>query len=313
MAVKIGHASLDENKSGRNGAAGDQTGREVYTCGWYDGGWHTLIRPKTRELAEAMAKACEAGCANANIGYDMNQRNTLRTAAKAAGWDLSKITTPCETDCSAFMTVCAEAAGVDVSRAYASGNAPTTWDMAKKFEATGAFVVLKDSKYTTSSARVIRGDILVKDGHVVMVLSDGSNPDRTGQSSTGWQLDSHGWWYRDADGGYPRDCWRQIGGQWYFFDQDGYMLADTEFTYAGKVYVIDESGHVVNIRDKGESNMSKHYTDVKDGAWYAEAADYCKDNGLMQGTGDGKFEPEKTVTRAELAQALMNLHKQVKG
>ena len=311
MAVKIGHASLDENKKGRNGAAGDQTGREVYTTTWYNGGWHTLIRAKTRELAEAIAKACEAGCANANIGYDMNQRNTLRTATKAAGWDLSKVSTACETDCSAFMTVCAEAAGVDMSGAYTAGNAPVTWNMAEKFKATGAFIVLADSKYMTSSKCVIRGDILVKDGHVVMVLSDGSTPDRTGQSSTGWQKDDNGWWYRDADGGYPRECWRQIEGKWYYFDRDGYMLSDTEFTYGNKVYVIDESGHVVNIRDKEEANVSKYYTDVKDSAWYAEAVDYCKDNGLMQGVGDEKFEPERAVTRAELARAIANLHKKI--
>lgn len=131
-------------------------------------------------------------------------------------------------------------------------------------------------------------------------------------TKSGWKKDDQGWWYQDADGGYPRECWRQIEGQWHCFDQDGYMLADTEFTYAGKIYVIDENGHVVNIRDKEEDSMSKHYTDVKDGAWYAEAVDYCKEQGLMQGVGDGKFEPEKTVSRAELAQALMNLHKKLR-
>lgn len=309
MAVKIGHASLDENKSGRNGAAGDQTGREVYTTNWYDGGWHTLIRAKTRELAEAMAKACEAGCANPNIGYDMNQRNTLRTAAKAAGWDLSKVSTACETDCSAFMTVCAEAAGVDVSRAYASGNAPTTWDMAKKFEATGAFLVLTDKKYMTSSARVIRGDILVKDGHVVMVLSDGSNPDRAGQSFTGWQKDAQGWWYRKADGTYPKEEWYFISdptapdGTWYYFNEKGYALVSTVATIDGKNYSFDQNGHAT-VKEKEDM-----YKDVNENAWYAEAVEYVAENGIMQGVGDEKFEPDRPVTRAELAQALANLHK----
>lgn len=287
MAVTIGHASIDENKNGRGGTAGDQNGREVYTANWYNGGWHTLIRPKTRELAEGMATACEAACGNPNIGYDMNQRNTLRTAAKAAAWNLAKITTPCETDCSAFMTVCAEAAGVDMSGAYTSGNAPTTWNMVEKFASTGAFLVLKDSKYMTSSARVIRGDILVKDGHVVMVLSDGASPDRTGQSSTGWQKDAQGWWYRDADGGYPRECWRQIGDYWYYFDQDGYMLADTEFTYAGKVYVIDESGHVVNITDKEEETVEKRYYKLGEitSEHYRPTIDKLMARGVLRGKG----------------------------
>ena len=65
-----------------------------------------MLRPKDATIAEKMASACEAGCANNNIGYDQSQRNTLRTAAINAGWDLSKVG-KCECDCSSFMTVCA--------------------------------------------------------------------------------------------------------------------------------------------------------------------------------------------------------------
>lgn len=175
MAVKIGHASIDEYGKARGGNAGDQTAKEVCTSNWYASGWTVLLRPKSEAIAEKMAKACEAGCANSKIGYDQNQRNTLRTQAKAAGWDLSKIAVACETDCSAFMTVCAEAAGVNVASAYTSGNAPTTSNMRAKFKATGAFEVLTDKKYLTSSEHLKRGDILVKEpGHTIMVLSDGT-------------------------------------------------------------------------------------------------------------------------------------------
>ena len=120
-----------------------------------------------------MAKACEAGCANDHIGYDQNQRNTAHTQAKAVGYDLSKIIVACETDCSAFMTLCAIAAGV--SELEYSGNAPTTSNMKSKFEATGKFKILTDSKYLTSDKYLKRGDILVKPGaHTVMALEDGS-------------------------------------------------------------------------------------------------------------------------------------------
>lgn len=175
MSVKIGHASIDERGKAKSGTAGDQTGKEVCTRAWYDKGWNVLLRPKSATVAEKMAKACEAGCSNSKIGYDQNQRNTLRTQAKAAGWNLAKITKACETDCSAFMTVCAEAAGVNVSGCYTSGNAPTTSTMRAKFKATGAFEVLTDSKYLTGDAYLKRGDILVREGsHTVMVLSNGS-------------------------------------------------------------------------------------------------------------------------------------------
>jgi hypothetical protein len=144
-----------------------------------------LLRPKDSAVAEKMAKACEAGCANDKIGYDQYQRNTLRTQAKAVGWDLSKITVACECDCSSFMTVCAEAAGINMDSAYTSGNAPVTSTMRAKFKATGAFEVLTDSKYLTGSSYLKRGDILVNESaHTAMVLSNGANAGSSGSSGT---------------------------------------------------------------------------------------------------------------------------------
>ena len=174
MAVIIGHASNDERGRANSGQAGDQTGGEVCTRSWYNRGWTVLLRAKDPAVAERMARACEAGCANNHIGYDQYQRNTLRTRAREAGWDLSKIQVGCETDCSAFMTVCAEAAGVNMVGAYTSGNAPVTQNMRQKFVGTGAFESLTDSKYLTTDRYLKRGDILVYErGHTVMALSNG--------------------------------------------------------------------------------------------------------------------------------------------
>jgi hypothetical protein len=184
MSVTIGHASIDENGKVSGGTAGDQTGKEVCTRSWYANSWSVLLRPTTTALAEKLATACEAGCKNDKIGYDQYQRNTLRTQAKAVNWDLSKITTACETDCSAFMTVCLECAGVNVDSLYTSGNAPVTQTMRTKFVGTGRFTALTDSKYLTSDAYLKRGDILVKEsGHTAMVLSNGSKVSGTGTTT----------------------------------------------------------------------------------------------------------------------------------
>ncbi len=173
MAIKIGHASINENAGIKNGASGDQTGREVCIRTWYAKPWSFVLRCTDEAKAEKMAAACEAGCGNPNIGYDQNQRNTLHTQAKQAGYDLSRITTPCETDCSAFMCVCAEAAGIAIP--YNGTNAPTTSTMKTAFTATGMFEVLTASKYVTGDAWLKRGDILVKPGsHTVMALENGS-------------------------------------------------------------------------------------------------------------------------------------------
>lgn len=116
-----------------------------------------------------MARACEDAIQNLNIGYDQSQRNTLNTQAKLVGYDLAKIKTPCECDCSSLMSVCAIAAGISIP--YTSGNAPTTSTMEKAFSSTGMFDVLKDKIYTTTDAYLKRGDILVTPGsHTVMAL-----------------------------------------------------------------------------------------------------------------------------------------------
>lgn len=172
MAVKLGHASIDENGKAVGGAAGDQTGKEVCTRNWYTKGWNLLLRPKRAALAEMSAKACEAACANANIGYDQQGRNTLYTKARAAGFNLAAVG-PCECDCSSLMHVCAIAGGANL--AY-SGNGYTTRTMAAAFVASGSYEKLTGSKYLDSDAYLQRGDILVKEGsHTAMVLTNGAS------------------------------------------------------------------------------------------------------------------------------------------
>ena len=186
MAVEIGHASIDENGSISGGTAGDQTGREVTTRGWYNGSWHTVLRPVRPELAEESAKACEDACANKNVGYDQYGRNTLHTKAKAVGFDLFKISEPCECDCSSLMHVCAIAGGAKLN--YGS-NGLTTRNMVTAFVGSGDYVKLTDSKYLTSDQYLLRGDILVKNGHTVMVLESGAKASNVPNLDTGYKPD----------------------------------------------------------------------------------------------------------------------------
>ena len=172
MAIRIGHASIDENGKAKGGVSGEQNGKEVCIRNWYNGGWEFLARAKNTAMGEKIALACEAGCANPNIGYDQNQRNTLNTQAKKVDYDLSRIQTPCETDCSAFVSVCVLAAGVALDYA---GNLPTTRTLRDKLAQTGEFEILTDSKYLTGTDHLRRGDILCKAGkHTVMVLDSGA-------------------------------------------------------------------------------------------------------------------------------------------
>lgn len=49
------------------------------------------------------------------------------------------------------------------------------------------------------------------------------------------------------------------------------------------------------------------FPDVDENASYAEAAEYLKDVGIMRGDSNGNFNPNQTVTRAEMATIICNM------
>lgn len=184
MSILIGHASIDERGRANGGQAGDQTGAEVCVRSWYAAGWNVVLRPKSAAVAEKMASACETLCKGNLVGYDQYQRNTLWDELERAGWNPDALKTKCETDCSAFMTACARAAGISVPRVTLTTgqlNAPVTQTMRSAFGSTGAFEILTESKYLTSDKYLRRGDVLVREsGHTAMALDDGESAWATG-------------------------------------------------------------------------------------------------------------------------------------
>lgn len=167
--VRVGSARHDENGKLKGGKAGDQTGHEVETQKWYkhSKGW-VVIRPKSAEDREKIARNMEYACANDNIGYDQSQNTTLFAEAKKVGFDCSKVKTKCETDCSRLVRVCLWYAGIQVGGFY-------TGDQVEVLEKTGRFDILRTARYTDSPDYLLRGDILVTKttGHTVVVLDDG--------------------------------------------------------------------------------------------------------------------------------------------
>ena len=180
MAVKVGSARIDENGKTHGGRAGDQNGKEVSMQAWYkhSKGWRVL-RCKNADKAEKIARAMQAACDNANIGYDQYQRDTLYNLAKAVDFDPTRVKTPCETDCSALVRVCLAYAGITVKNFR-------TPNEASILLRSGEFIELKESRYTDQSSYLRRGDILVTrtQGHTVVVLSNGSKAETTPAEET---------------------------------------------------------------------------------------------------------------------------------
>ena len=59
-----------------------------------------------------------------------------------------------------------------------------------------------------------------------------------------WILDSKGWWYKRADGTYPKAEWMQDKGKWCYFDNEGYMKLGW-ILWNAKWYYLGENGDML--------------------------------------------------------------------
>lgn len=64
-----------------------------------------------------------------------------------------------------------------------------------------------------------------------------------GKLPEGWVKDEKGWWYRRADGSYPKAGWEDIGGTLWRFDEDGYCYTNTTLIEGKTLYTFDENGY----------------------------------------------------------------------
>ena len=170
--VYIGGASINEYGTGEGGAYGDQNGEECYIQPWYlhRKGW-TVIRAKSEHMRQKIAEDMRYLCENDNIGYSYWEHcYSLYNEVKKYGFNCSKVTVPCDTNCAKAVWVCALYAGAHVSDF-------STADEVEKFRATGEFEIITDPTVCNSSDKLLEGDILVTNskGHTVVVMNDGDD------------------------------------------------------------------------------------------------------------------------------------------
>lgn len=171
--IKIAHASIDENGKTEGGTAGDQRGNEVASRDWYNKPWSCVIRFKDSIKAERLASFMEKAVDNNNIGYDQGQRMTLHEELKKVNFDVSKVSKPCETDCSALVSDGCIYAGVEESALLKWGNLSTTHFLRERLQNTNLVTVFTTKDYTEQTNLLKRGDILLNDSkHVAVVLGD---------------------------------------------------------------------------------------------------------------------------------------------
>ena len=267
--IKIGQASRDERGRYSGGIAGDQDGKEVVIREWYNRPWNKVLRCKDSKKAEKIAAAMEKACRNDLIGYDQSQRTTLYSVCKANGWKIEDVKTLCETDCSALVSVCVNAAGIRVSGDIYTGNE------ANALLRTGEFELLSAPKYLLSDEYLKRGDILLYEfHHTAIALQDGRKAEKSKPAQVeyplGWNVDKDGqWWYADTPHSRIAGRWAYIDGRWYVFDQKGCMIRGW--------FKQDTDWYYMNPADG--AMLSEQWVDV-DGKFY-----YLTKSGLMARNG----------------------------
>jgi hypothetical protein len=176
----IGHACKNENNTYKDGQAGDQTKVEVYIRTWYNRPWNVILRAKDNLVREKIATAMELACKNEHIGYSQATRNSLWNNIKSAKFDPSKTTKEVNTDCSALVCVCCAYAGVPIQYLQIGNNSLTTSTLRKYLLQSGMFEAITDKEYLINDKNLLRGDILLYEGHHTAVnLNDGINAKKT--------------------------------------------------------------------------------------------------------------------------------------
>ena len=163
--TKIVHARLNEKGEIMYGLPGDQTGEEVVKQDFYESAWHTVYRAKETAIAKHMARNAEAIAKNDAFGYGQDNRYSGFDESLKVNFDFSAVTTPCAFDCSSMIMTLLVAAGINVPKAF------YTWNMHDYMIKTGQFEVIPYTKGMTLK----QGDIVLKTGHVVMVVEGNEN------------------------------------------------------------------------------------------------------------------------------------------
>ncbi|MSA11729.1 hypothetical protein GKG47_04625 [Lactonifactor sp. BIOML-A3] len=105
-----------------------------------------------------------------------------------------------------------------------------------------------------------------------------------GYSQAQWMQEGERWWYRNADGTYPKSCWKTISGSAYYFNEAGWLVTGW-LKDQGKWYYLTEYGMKKNewMSDgktwyylTGDGSMAVGWV-MTGGAWY-----YMNSNGVMQ-------------------------------
>lgn len=134
--------------------------------------------------------------------------------------------------------------------------------------------------YYLTSSGAMATDVVTPDGYTVD--KNGKWDRKVARIVGKWVKENDRWWYKNADGSYPKNKWQKINDQWFYFDEEGYMKSDS---WVGDYYVgkdgamlsetttpdgkkVDKNGKVIVEEKKEEeeeqSTIEEKYVEIED-------------------------------------------------
>lgn len=85
------------------------------------------------------------------------------------------------------------------------------------------------------------------------------------------------------------------GKSWGYFKDGTFRIKEAQLNDLGSMYVLFD-----------KKDLDYLFKDVTNESWAFEALKWAKENGVVNGYGDGSFRPNQPITRAEMVQVLYN-------
>ncbi|MBO4990791.1 MAG: S-layer homology domain-containing protein, partial [Firmicutes bacterium] len=139
-------------------------------------------------------------------------------------------------------------------------------------------------------------------------VDDLPTPERSGYTFLGW--------YTEPEGGIRVDSDFVFDEEWTLYAHWKKKSSSSSGSSSGGSTIdqpvepdpsVDETGDSDADCDHGSDCPLNQFDDVNGDAWYRDGIDFCVTNGLMSGTGDKTFAPDRTASRAMLVTILYQL------
>lgn len=114
-----------------------------------------------------------------------------------------------------------------------------------KFRVRAIPVSTEEQTYITPGDWVYSEETDIDDSDTLDVrYNDKESTKPVNPSQVGWVENRDGWRYRNTDGTYVSNSWKQINGKWYLFGYDGYMLRGWQKS-GGNTYYLSDNGELL--------------------------------------------------------------------